>query len=1599
MSDLPKNEQEEKRVSPFYKWLKRLVWTVVWIVVLLFLLLQFSSVQTYLSSKLAAYISEKTNTTIIAKKLKISPFDGIVLQELSILESGNDTIAHIGALNISLSKNLFYLLSNELNMQYLGIKGFELNVITKEGDSESNLAAFFKKLSSNKEKTGSKSSFLLDVKEIDLSNIKIQIIDENKSTRKQISLLGGAIDIEYLDFECSDFVINSIILDGPRYQNHIFQYECNIEDDLAISQSTDIKLDTESIPPTFHLSELVIRNGYFGTSNDLVLPDHNFKGYLDYNNFYFQNINVLINNLKLEPDNKITANIETLSATDNTGFVINNIKADTLLITPTSAELKSFDIEMGKTKIKDQLKFSFLDFNAFKNFAHDVVINANFKEATIQLGDLAHFVRSLSKVPFVKTNLNETINIQGRYYGKVNNLAGRGVDIKLGDKLSIAGSFNTRDLLDADNAVFNIKLDRFSTSMRKIKMIVPNFNPPQNFYKLGSINFAGRFDGYLEDFVAYGKVRTDIGSAELDMRLDIKEGSNKANYSGLLNLSNFNMGRWTDNADFGLVNFKSTVEDGRGLTLKTVKANLEASIQSLYFKKYPYKNIILDGVIDQNTFSGILKSDDENIDFVFDGTLEYLNNQAFLQFKSKIKNLDLKALNLSSTNNTFQADLDINISGSNINDFIGNLNINNLNMSIRDTAYRIDQVAIVSRDLAIGGKELMINSDLGLMKVSGLYDLPSVVNSVKSILHKNYPQVAKLQKKPLPLQTGTQKFDFSLELKNSQNFLGLLGLKNSYYTQGVIKGKVDTEKNELSIASDIPFLKIKDNTLKQINLFITSNSKNGNISIHVDSTYAIGRKFNPIDIQANIVKDTLDFELVTEKLIDSLETFDIKGRMIPDIKGYSLNLDENLMVLLGTKWKIQKNNQAIFGDQYLNFDNFILSDGYRNIEVNDINDHRGLNVEIANFDLNLINAITKYKKLRFEGGTSISARVFDVFKTEKDISAYINVPKFMINEESFGSVYIDISKPSGRPFNVNANIGEFLAFNGSYNDKLKMVDSKVKLRQAPMKIVGFLLKDGIRNTQGGIDADITFGGPTSDLKVEGTGTIHNGQTTLIYTGSTYFFDKQKLKLTNTEIDLNGAVITDMNGNKGVIRGGLKHKLFSKFGVDATLSGQNVIGLNTTKEDNPSYYGYGIGQLSADFTGPFEKVDMKITAVTGPGTKLFIPVNNSQTALSQSFIKFIKRDTTQIITKQKTKGLEGIEIQMTLTITPDAELSLIFDESKGDVIKGKGRGNMKIDITRKGDFEIFGDYEIESGQYLFTAPLILVAKPFVVERGGRIVWTGDPVNATLDITAKYRTRTSVEPFISEYLSGISQEQANLASQNTEVDVNLHLGGSLFKPEVKFGLGFPNLTGDIANFAANKLRLLQTNEQELNGQVLGLIVFNTFIQSNRISDVFGASGIQSASINTLSEFLSSQISMYITNILNSIVGDGSIISGVDFDMNVRNNNFGLTNSFLPDEIGIKNTIVFKNERLSLDVGGNYVLQFQGQQINQVLPDFALEYVLTDDRKLKVRLYGKYDIDITTTGLREKYGLGVAYRTEFGSMLDFEKSIKNAAKNVIK
>ena len=1588
--------------------IKKILLLLVLTPFLLLVLLQIPAVQSWASVKITDYLSAKTGTEITISHVSINLVKGIVLKDLTVRQA-QDTLLTMNEMGISLRKNLLYIFSNTLDLSEISIDGLSLYNTTKYGEEKSNIDRFISGLGLNSGKASKGNPLDLGLKSVSLNNIFLSQDNENKGQSLNLFLKRASLNIHYIDLACKIFDINAFQLDGIEFSQVQYDENCMAENgEKEINQKqTDKPKDDDNTPLQIRINRFMLNDASVSVNNNLIKPDLEFKDVLDFHHFSFTDIMLKIDDLTLNEYGQLMMDLKNFSFKDDKGFELKTFRCDSLTVSPTGIELPDYLIETGRSELRKRIQLSYTGWNAFSDITKNVVINTEFSDAKIHLGDISHFAKALKGSKFIINNSNELLSINGRYFGRIDNLAGRDADIKLGDKLSLAGSFNTRDLTDSDNTLLNIKLERFNTSIGKLKQLFPQMNLPENFNKIGSINFTGRFDGYLEDFVAYGKMRTDVGTAEMDMRLDISQGTSKANYSGQLNLINFNLGRWSDNADFGLVNFNSKVQNGQGLTLNTLRANLVATVRSLYFKNYSYNNFVVEGNVEKNVFNGSLSIHDPNIDFEFKGSIEFLDNVAKLNFISEVKMIDLQALNLSQKPWAFSGNMDINTQGSNINDIVGDLNIQNLRIATEDTFYILDEVKLQSNALVNGNKQLQLLSDLGRINIEGDYDLPNVTKSVIKIIASNYPYLTKTWKIDDTKTYPNQKINFDIQLSDSKNFLDLAGFNGASFSRLNLKGRIDTYKNEISVSTTLPYLKIKDDSLKNLQLLVTSDSRAGDIYLHIDTTFAAGRTFNPIDLQTNMKGDTITVVLSTTDIVKSFDNLDIKGRFIPHEKGYELALQENEIRFLNQNWTISKGNTIVLGDKYFDIKNLNITDGKRRLLLRDI-DNKGLNIILSRFDLDMINPIIDYDKMKFGGISDLDVEISDLFAENKDLSVNLYIPEFTINNDPYGAVNIFATQLSGEPLNASVAIGDIIAANVVYNTTEKTINGRARLKKAPLYILQYLLKEGITDTQGFADADITINGPAADLKINGTGVIRKGKTKLIYTGVTYYFDNQHLKLNEKLIDLTGAVLTDANGNSGTITGGLTHNVFKDFGVNATLTGNNVIALNTVKSENANYYGFGVGNITARFTGSFDNVDMVITGVTGPGTKLFIPVGNTQAEAEESFIKFIPKDSDKENADDAASNqIKGINIEINLTITPDAELSIIFDESRGDIIRGNGRGNMQISVTRKGDFDIFGEYQIENGEYLFTVALLPVAKPFIVSRGGVIRWTGDPINASLDIEATYRMRTAIKPFIEEYLALAAPETVNQANQRNDVDLKLKLGGTLFKPEIKFDLAFQNIVGELASLTDSKMRLIRSNELELNSQVLGLIVFNSFLPSNRVSDAFGAGSLQSAGINTLSEFVSSQLSMYLTSLLNTALEENGFIAGIDFEVGLRNNALTIggattdNRNLFPDEVEfrLKNRFKFMDERLSLNVGGNYVFQNQGFAVNQILPDFSLELILTADRKLKARLYGKYDLDaVAINNLRQKYGLGLAYRTEFGTMLDFEKKLKKGVQTLI-
>ncbi len=1558
-------------------------------------------VQTYLGKKITQYLSEKTDTQLAAERIKISPWDGAILQGVSITAE-NDTLFYGGDINLSVRKNLFFLLNNELDLSYIGLKNIHLHVHTKLGESKSNLTRFidhFKSKSSDKP-----TIFDLDFQDLHLDNVSVSLDNENKGKIDEIKVGEGDVELNRLDLKCLDFDIKKIELYQPEFFTSVYNYQCDINDELGVEQidkSTILDLlefSPDAVDAHVSVQSLLIHDGKFGKENKLI-PTTEDEG-LDYQNFYFDKINFDLSSFSFTSWEGLTAQLNSLSCFDNHGFKVENVSIDTIHILPYSMTFNGLSIETEKSDISSDMNFSYATIYGFKNILQDIAINFDVDFSEVHVGDLLHFARGLEKNIFLYQNKNETIDISGKFSGRINNLSGKDVNIRMGKYFDIAGVFYTRDLLDSDNTLLNIRIDQFYSDIHSLKTVIPTFNLPGNFNKLGRLDFSGRFDGYLHDFVAYGKLDSDLGRAELDMRLDLSEGTGKARYSGNLNLQEFDLGKWSDNPNLGLANFKSKVTDGVGLTLNTVKADLHAVIENFEFKTYRYNNLILDGVIEKNTFDGKFSSEDPNIKMVFDGEVQYIDNKAFLNFKSKITNLDLFALHLYKSPLAFSGDLDIHTSGKNLNDFIGEIDFSNVTVKKDSTMQKLDIVKMIARQTAQGDRYIRFDGDFIQGEIEGQYYIQDLIKGIKKTLWYNLPGFAQEFADANLSLNSHQDFKFNFKLEDSQNILSLLAIPVHNIKNLNVKGHINTDKNTFSLAGVIGELWFEDNFFEHIDILTSASNKSGSFIASTGKVQALGLNLNPIFVNTSFSDETITFNINTEKLLDSLENVDIKGSFMPNEKGFLLNLDNTSLSMLGKKWQVTSGNSVLIGKKFINIDNFNLTDGYRTIDLNDVNQNKGVHVELQNFDIDLINGLLHEKRFLLSGLISLSAEVNDVFSPEKSVKGYLHIPTIYVNKTGYGNMFVDFELQNSDDIQASLTLGEFFAAKGNFSIKNKEYHAKAKLRDAPLNLLQHLLKDGIANTKGLVQADIKLDGQGKDLKLSGDGVVKDGSTKVLVNGATYFFDNQYFTISEKDILFDNVTITDENGTTGKVNGKLFHSYFKNFGVDATITGSNVIGLNTTKADNPVYYGYGIGDFVVNLQGYFSDLHIDINAITREGSKLFIPVDDSEYAENESVIKFVNKSEEKKI--ETAPPLTNITLNMTLSITPEAEASIIFDEAKGDIIKGRGRGNLKITMSKNENLEMFGDYEIEQGEYLFTVTLLPVAKPFIVDRGGIIRWTGDPLNTTLNITANYRSRTSIRPFIEEYITLAPTETQRLAEQRTDVDLKLKLGGTLFNPVINFDVSFPNLPSELASYADSKLRLLRNNELELNSQVLGLIVLNTFLPANSLSDIFGSGGLQSVGVNTLSEFLSSQLSMHITSLLNSVIAENGVLSGVDFDLGLHNNTISgsLLNSnlLLPDEINftLKNRFKFLDERFSLNLGANYVLQNQGVSVNQVLPDYAVEFLLTDDKKLKIRTYGKTDIDPVNLGqLRQKYGFGLAYRTEFGSMLKLTNTPKDTIK----
>ena len=404
-------------------------------------------------------------------------------------------------------------------------------------------------------------------------------------------------------------------------------------------------------------------------------------------------------------------------------------------------------------------------------------------------------------------------------------------------------------------------------------------------------------------------------------------------------------------------------------------------------------------------------------------------------------------------------------------------------------------------------------------------------------------------------------------------------------------------------------------------------------------------------------------------------------------------------------------------------------------------------------------------------------------------------------------------------------------------------------------------------------------------------------------------------------------------------------------------------MNTSYAQNELYYGKAKATGLVKIRGDVNNIIMDITAKTEKGTEMVIPISSGTEVSESSFITFVNRDTISI-EEEKEVNLSGITLNFDLEVTPEATMKILLDP-EGE-IEATGSGNIRLEITSLGAFNMYGDYIVDGGKYMFTLQNV-IKKPFVIKKGGSISWHGDPYDAEVNIKAIYKVKTSLND-----IQGIGMDSSSVNSKRIPVDCVLGLKGNLFSPEIKFNIDLPTSSDESKQLLYSAIDT--TNELEVNKQMLSLIVINRFTSDE--SDLTLGEGFGSTSY----ELLSNQLSSWLSKISN------------DFDIGV---NYRPGDKITSDELEVALSTQLFNNRVLIDgnfgLGGDQNTENQ-QKVSNIVGDVNIEVKITDDGRFRIKAFNRSNNDYFSDPLSPyTQGIGVFYRREFDKFEDLFNSKK--------
>jgi len=1413
--------------------------------------------------------------------------------------------------------------------------------------------------------------FDLFTRKIDLEKIEIN------QMRTHIHRLANDLMFNY------SFILTAFSSEKPNEQTRRASWKFSIENislkDILfnyrdtyneINVRAELGLLTCSLS-TFDMSKQVIAinqlsvsgNNSFGFENGKRIK---LKEGFDPGHFRFSGIQTDCRDLYLSFA-KTSLNIQELQFQEKCGLNLKHFRTR-LSYDSTDLKLDGFGLKTDKSELMLSFSAHYHSLNTSEDFIEKLFLKAKVQKSVLALSDVLLAYPDLLKQKFFAEKHNTLVHFQSDIIGTIDQFQVNLLELATGTNTLLRLKGLVRGISDPEKFFADLNLLEFETGKMDLESISPEYFP--SFLSVPAFfQITGHIKGYVKNFDADLVFNSTVGKFKATIKMNPIAGNQEQPYIINVETKDLNLSKMlSPSYHLGSLSLVASLK-GEGYTSTTFRAK----------------------------FTGQAFMDGKALAFLFDGKIDLDGLYPQYAFKLDLKNLDLQALHFSEKAEQISGTLLADLHKNGKKNITGKITFVNGLLLKNNKRYLLDSILLTS-----GYKGDTAEIRLRSVPVKAYFRGEIHVDELSDILTRDLNTYFPVYPEKGQHFQVLEKFDFDIHLRDSGSLVSIFIPGFQELSPSVIKGSYDSEAKKLELSLNIPQLIYKGVELDSMSLNVNTNKDQLNYSLRCADIFSSLLKTRNVFFGGDVRQKEIHYYLNTlnndsSKMLSLGGIFNYKDGF-PELR-FSSEL-----ILNNATWKVDPINYIRFEKNNLFIHQLAFSNGEQEIFLNSIKNPQSkpeLRAEFRNFSLSTISKIIENKDSLIKGivnGTFI-------VKEQRDKIGFISdmtLKDLVCKKIPLGDMNLHIDNQSESDqydvkLNVSGNQND-LNLNGNYTTGMieNKLDLMLDIRRLNLGCLEPFVFHQMKNLSGLVNGKLKVSGTTEMPDISGYLNVKNAGLNPEIIGSYMKIDSGSLVLESGKVKFNSFELKDSSGKPGIINGYVDIRDFKNLRFDLNLKTTDFLALNTRQTDNPLYYGKIYLSSDISLKGDLIHPMLSVKAKLEKGSSLTYVRPNDQLAEMESkgIIEFVDSFTLKnpVLARKgdSTQGIytKGIELNAVVEVDNNTKLKMLLDPVSGDSLVVRGDASLNFSLDRNGKASLNGSYAVYSGNYQLSMNEFF-KRNFILDKGGKITWSGDMMDAFLDLNAIYKVRTDPLALLEGQLAGMSETQKNMYRTNLDFLVYLKVKGSLEKPEISFDIQQPDDQRGAFNGSVDaRLNQIRQDENEMNKQVFSLITLNSFLAEDPLNSPGGGDAVSSAVRSSASSLLSQQLNQ----------ASAKYVKGVDLNLGLESYDdysTGQQQGRTQVKLGVSKQIF--NNKLTVQVGGN--VDVEGEKAkennaNEIAGNVLIEYKLTKDARYKLKAFQKSEYDPIEGELIET-GMGLLFTKDYTKLKELFRIKENRKK----